>query len=490
VPVCKTVGIAYVGSNPTPATTSTNTSKPASDQHICARGRLDPVSSDVQPCPVAIECSRYMRAGAWRAQSPGRLWVVRHDTVVRVGAYGAQHRVLWRLEDRTLGVGRHEYPLVDGVQIGLRRARRPECGPFQGLADWYRRAGSEARAARDSINTMYAAFPDRDNVVLSRLRGDDDVGVLQATDELCVHHLLSQSCEPKYEEDDTTGKRPDFRLYRSSEYLAAAEVLTLFTEEDFASEVDRSDKLVGEINARVRPTKWHVGLRVVEWRRQPRVSHLARWIEDTIAGLPEPVAGLAREDYPTARYATPEVELAFTFFPRHRTTELMASGPIVMFGPAVAHLVKPAERLRVALSRKSGSRYDTRGRPFAVIASVRDTGCNTEDIVNALYRDEVVVFDSNDLSSSRPSRKRNGFFGITSDAPNGRNRRTSCVFALLRGWAPGSDTVPAVIRLDNPFAELEFPDELLVADHRFVARRSDTQVRMEWEHSDAERRRI
>jgi len=351
------------------------------------------------------------------------------------------------------------------------------------LADWYRRSASEeARAARSSINAAYAAFSDRDGQVLSRLRGDNNVGVLQAIDELYVHRLLSQSCEARYEEDDTNSKRrPDFRLYRSSEYLAAIEVLTLFTEEDFASEVDRNDRLLSEINARVRPTRWYVGVSVIEWRRQPRVSHLARWIEKTIADLSDPVSGLAREDYPTDRYESPEVDLAFTFFPRYRTTEPTAREPIVAIGPAVAQFVQPGGRLRDALSRKGGGRYDTRGQPFALVASVRDTGCNTEDVVNALYGDEAFVIDMDDLDSVRPTRHRNGFFGSTRAAPDGRNRRTSCVFALIRGWMPGTGTTPKVIRFDNPFAAREFPDDLLAVDRRFVARHDHTHTRMEWE---------
>lgn len=87
----------------------------------------------------------------------------------------------------------------------------PSVGRLARLADWLGQTGlAGARAARRALNSWYARFPDRDGVVLSRLRGDRDDEVLQAIDELYVHDLLARSCEPRYEEDE---KSPDFRLY-------------------------------------------------------------------------------------------------------------------------------------------------------------------------------------------------------------------------------------------------------------------------------------
>ena len=106
-------------------------------------------------------------------------------------------------------------------------------------------------------------------MLLGNLQGDSDIGIEQATDELYVHHLLSRSYQARYEEDANS---PDFRLYRSSEYMAGIEVLTLFPESDFVSKVSRNGALVDEINRRVRPVHWYVGIDVIDWRRQPRVA--------------------------------------------------------------------------------------------------------------------------------------------------------------------------------------------------------------------------
>jgi hypothetical protein len=357
----------------------------------------------------------------------------------------------------------------------------PSEGPFNRLADWYRRSSSpEARAARSDINAWYAAFPDRKGMLLGNLRGDSDIGIQQATDELYVHHLLSRTYEARYEEDASS---PDFRLYRANDYVAGIEVFTLFLDKDFASKESRNAALVEEINRRVRPLHWYVSIDVIDWKRQPRVTDVARWLEKTVASLPAPAPNLTHEDYPSDVYSSTEVELAFEFLPRHKLGSPRASEPIVALGPPILWWGQAARRLRNALSRKAGSRYDHRNRPFAVLVSVRDHSCDTYDIVNALYGDDAIIFRAGDPDSARSIRKDNGTFGRSTSAPSGKNRRLSCVFALMRGWAPGSAKPPTVIRFDNPFAEQPFPYDVLAPTFRFVARRNDSGINMEWEPS-------
>jgi hypothetical protein len=355
----------------------------------------------------------------------------------------------------------------------------PSESPFGGLADWYRHSGSlEARAARQDINTWYAVFPDRDGMLLGNLQGDSDIGIQQAMDELYVYHLLARSHQARYEEDASS---PDFRLYRSSEYVAGIEVLTLFPEEDFTSKVSRNTGLVDEINRRIRPDRWYVSIEIIDWKRQPRVTEVVKWLERMVASLPTPAMNLAREDYPAAVYSSAEVELAFEFLPRRKATPPTATEPIVMLGPSIGWFGQASRRVRRNLSHKAGSRYDHRGRPFAVLLSARDYSCDTEDILNALYGDEAISFRPDDPDSARPIRKNNGTFGRSAKLPEGRNRRLSCVFALMRGWAPGSAAVPTVVRFDNPFAERAFPSDVLPPTARFVARRDDSGVHMVWE---------
>jgi hypothetical protein len=59
----------------------------------------------------------------------------------------------------------------------------------------------------------------------------------------------------------------------------------------------------------------------------------------------------------------------------------------------------------------------------------------------------------------------------------------SCVFTLMRDWAPGSAEAPTILRFDNPFAEQTFPVDALTPTSRFVAHRDDSGIRMEWKPS-------
>jgi hypothetical protein len=242
--------------------------------------------------------------------------------------------------------------------------------------------------------------------------------------------------------------------------------------------------LVDEINRRVRPIQWRLYFDVLRWDRQPRATAITKWIDSTISGLGTPASNLNHETYPRATYSTPEVELRFTFLPRPRVTAPRPSEPIVLAGPTIGGFVQSHRRIRDRVSRKIGGKYDHRNRPFAVALSVRDPFCDTEDVVNALYGDDVIVFEENRPDSARPSQTRNGTFAISEAYPEGRNRRLSCVFVFTRGWTPKSQEQPTVLRFDNPWAERPFPDGILVPDRRFAARQRDTGVFMEWDPAE------
>ncbi|MCI3276238.1 hypothetical protein [Streptomyces cylindrosporus] len=314
-------------------------------------------------------------------------------------------------------------------------------------------------------------------MVLSRLQGEDDIGVLQAVDELYAHDLLSRTCQVRYEEDDHS---PDFRLYRRSDYIAGVELLTLFMEKEFSSEISRNDALVRGIDSRVRPDKWYVLPEINDWKRQPSLKNLTRWLREEIGNLADPAPGLAQSDYPCVIYSTPEVEIEFTFVPRRRVTSPTEREPIVVAGPIVTKFVASDRRLRSAVSQKAGSRYEHREKPFAIMISVRDTLCDTEDVINALYGDDAIAISLTNPGVATPVRRRNGVFSISAAHPEGRNRRLSCVFVLMRGWLPVTQEVPALLRFDNPWAEFPFPDDVLVPAKHLVARTHQSGTHMEW----------
>jgi hypothetical protein len=70
--------------------------------------------------------------------------------------------------------------------------------------------------------------------------------------------------------------------------VAGIEVFTLFPEKEFTSELSRNTGLVDEINRRIRPVHWYVSIDIIDWKRQPRVTHIAKWLEKKVASLPTP----------------------------------------------------------------------------------------------------------------------------------------------------------------------------------------------------------
>ncbi|GGW45117.1 hypothetical protein [Streptomyces galilaeus] len=356
----------------------------------------------------------------------------------------------------------------------------PSDGPYRGWADWYRRSGTaDSRSARETLNGWYANFPDRDGMLLSRLRLNEDSEVAQAWDELYIHHLLSRSCEARYEEDETS---PDFRLYQSAEYVAGIEVLTLFPEEKLSSEDSRNRRLVDEINRRVRPSFWYLTFHIRRWSSQPRMKHLAKWIQSTIDSIGAPPSDWNRNKSPSATYSFPEVELCFTFFPRLRTTDPKPSEPVVLAGPWLGGFIQPTKRIRDRISKKSGGKYQHHNRPFAVAVSLRDLLCDIEEVVSAVYDDAAVPLDVvNQTDESHAAWTGNGVFGISKAYPEGKNRRLSCIFVLMRGWTPNADEPPRILRFDNPWAERPFPEDILIPEHRLAVNANKAGFQMMWE---------
>jgi hypothetical protein len=156
------------------------------------------------------------------------------------------------------------------------------------------------------------------------------------------------------------------------------------------------------------------------------------------------------------------------------------AGPLVALGPAVAQFVQPARRAQRAISDKGGGRYDMREKAFAVIAVIRDHACDLESLITAVYGGAAGTLSPINPEIVLPPAGMNGLFGRAADRPEGKNRRLSCVFALVPGWTPGSGDSPAVYRLDNPFAEHSFPEDILPTDHEVRVAADEDFLRVRW----------
>jgi len=341
----------------------------------------------------------------------------------------------------------------------------PREGPLRNSepgVNWYiQSTRPEAVGDRRAVNEWYSHFLDNGTALLSRLRSTDDVNHHQAVDELLVHHLLLRgSIAVAYEE---SGRSPDFRLYVGGDYIGGVEVASLFMRNDWSKEESRNGKLADQLNARLPVGEWFVNFEIIRWNRSPSVRKLVSWVAKTVGELPPWDPSSGSTGLPSALYTNGAVEISFYFLPRRAGGPVGPDYRIVGISGVLGGWVNSKDRLGTVLTAKAGSRYDLRGRPFAVFVSIHDTFCDEDDLVGALYGSEQVV-----VATGASIRARDGIFGNSRAFPEGRNRRLSCVFAVMPGWSSRSADGLAVLRLDNPFADSPFPEGILPPARRFT----------------------
>lgn len=329
----------------------------------------------------------------------------------------------------------------------------------------------EAVKARGHVNQWAEQFTDADANFLARLRSTVDVDHKAALDELFVHQRLNENAEVRYEEG---GVGPDFRSYQQGLPVGAIEVISLFTKQEWSEQQVREGRIADEIDKRVPLTRYFVRFEIRRHDATPSYKSLASWLAGQIDALPEPRADADLTSL-QAVYATEAVELVFQFFPRRGDVAPAPDDRIVGMGSMIGGMINTGERLKVALTAKAGNRYEIGEQPFAIAVGIRDSFCSVDQLESALYGGEQVSFPSGDLS-----RRRDGFFGLSRNAPSGRNRRVSTVFAIMN-WLPWDPTVAAVYQLDNPFGEHPWPDGLFPASARFgEVSRNGERVVMDW----------
>ncbi|GAA5172902.1 MULTISPECIES: hypothetical protein [Amycolatopsis] len=302
---------------------------------------------------------------------------------------------------------------------------------------------------------------------------------MQALDEIYLNSRFEGGFDVRYEDDGEGG--PDFRIYSAGEYVAAIEVRTFFQSKDFEDEVARNARLVEGINSRVRPTNWWVSIEIDEMAAQPKIKKISEWLRQTVLELGTPRDGAQAGEHPRRVYEDDGATLSFRFFPRLRREPASDDEPIIVMGPSVFGFPKDSERLRVSLTGKTGGKYDLRDKPFAVAVCFRDGSCGLWDIVNALYGDKMLAIPPSDSDAAQLTRASNGLFAMSRGNPEGRNRRLSCVFAVMPAWHARSGRDPKVYRFDNPFAHCQFPPTILRPDNWFMAKDDGASIQMVWD---------
>jgi hypothetical protein len=303
-------------------------------------------------------------------------------------------------------------------------------------------------------------------------------------DELFVHQRLLDAgwSDTRYEEG---GEGPDFRLYSEGSYVGGIEVASLFGREDWSSDQRRFARLADGLNERVSTSDgYFVGLQPEQLDRDPSIRKLADFVRRKIDLLPDPdevdLSSEPRNGIVEARYEDDGVSITVRFLPMRpgAPSRHDPDAQIVGMGPFSGGFVNSYLRLRDRIGSKAGGRYALRDRPYLVAVGIHDSFCSDDQVIDALYGGEAVVFDAQDPTVNQLIRRNDGLFGIDRERPDGRHRRLSAVATFsFAAWSVEA----AVIHIyDNPFAERPWPDEVLPA-RRYRATSSSGRVVVDWE---------
>jgi hypothetical protein len=305
----------------------------------------------------------------------------------------------------------------------------------------------------------------------SLICSSDDIQHASALDELFFFQALPQNIRIVHEEG---GLGPDFRIYEGDQYIVAVEVCSLLENREWDQQQRRHARIADGLNKRIPLEAWFVHFDVVQLDRQPSIKRLASWVRHQIGELPSHATVEPDSSAPHVMYVDDGVQLDFTFIKRTSAIPPRPTDRIVGGGQLVGGFVDSYLRIRSALEKKVQKRYDTRGKPLAIAMGIWDTFATLDEVDDALFGNESVV-----VATGQVVRSNNGFFGRTRERPKGKHQEISCVFVRQR-WYPWSSQAAILCRYDNPFAEFEFPLDIISADYRYQATRDPSAVRMKW----------
>lgn len=327
----------------------------------------------------------------------------------------------------------------------------------------------DAVSARATVNAWYDDFPDHGGRLAQHLRSTTDVAHLQALDELFVHHLLRQRHQDvRYEEG---GVGPDFRVYQGGRCVLAVEVATQFLKKDWKSDHQRHNRLIDEVNRRVRPTHgYFVSLDIAVDSSEPAPNHFARWLVMQLESLP-PHSEVVDNDPRTIPIRAYEhngarVTVRFLAMKTDARAKVDPDARIVGIGKPIFGYVNSGERLKNIVSDKGGDRYHITGIPYVVAVGNRDEFLSDDQVLDGLYGSTALVVGHRDPSQATLVERNDGLFAYDGRAQRRRHRRISAValFGAIGTWDPSSVDVALY---ENPEPALPLDDGLFPAGRRF-----------------------
>lgn len=284
-----------------------------------------------------------------------------------------------------------------------------------------------------------------------------------------MHQALRQRHDDvRYEEG---GVGPDFRAYEDGTCVLAVEVATLFLRADWNEEDRRHNRLADEVNSRVRPTHgYFVDFEIKAAPSEPAPRHFADWLAKELDKLPPhtDLIGVDHDGIPVAMYERYGVRIAVRFLPMtaDAATKSDPDARIVGFGKMTVGFVNSGTRLKDAIGKKGGDRYEIRGIPYVVAVGNRDNFLTDDVVIDGLYGGDAIRVDRHDHSKFEVIRKNDGLFGVDPARRQARHRRIAAV-AILSGvvlWEPATADVAVY---DNLSPESALPDGLFPATRRF-----------------------
>lgn len=353
-----------------------------------------------------------------------------------------------------------------------RSFRRQSESTFQFLD---RIAGPFWDRVRALMEDWLAEYPETHRgELVSRLR-DDDASFRSAYWELYLAALVhahggTVTCHPSV---PGTKNQPDFLVEGLGEpFYLEAKVLEQGGEEGVRSR--SRDEIWEGLNDRVTSEHFFVALDIEKYGRSaPPISKLAKSVDDWLTSLdPSAVNGRGDDEQFNHYWADPstgwEISLRLIRKSRHSPEHRL-----VAMGGAESGFFGDREDVRNAITKKYKHYGTALDQPLIVALAVHRIGVDDWDVDQALFGDEVLIWDSANPGNARGGRARNGLW---LDRTGPRATRLSAVLTAER-IAPWGVAESRLVLWRNPWAQR--PVELVFSNALRVELVDDRLVRID-----------
>ncbi|PKN85756.1 MAG: hypothetical protein CVU46_10065 [Chloroflexi bacterium HGW-Chloroflexi-8] len=266
---------------------------------------------------------------------------------------------------------------------------------------------------RQIINEWFSHFPEEHKKELSsRLRDDKDEQFQSAFFELYIHEILlkygySVKIHQKINEDDF--ERPDFLVKKDEEEFFLEAVLSNENSVEERKAQVRLANLVDKLNE-IESSKFFISISPIGYVPLSfKISKIKLEIQEFIKNLDyESVLSVYKtsnlDKLPTWKKDFDEFHLEITVFPK-----LVESKKFVLIQNNEARFDYIEQRIRNTIRRKIKA-YKKLDKPFLLAINTIAPSCSVQEIIDALFGTEQLIFESHKKEEPKFRRKRDGVF--------------------------------------------------------------------------------